>query len=129
MLLQHFFSCSSRSSIGLNATQKFYTNLQAVRWATKKAGGSTSNGRNSIGKRLGVKKFGGEYVIPGNILIRQRGRKYDSGENTKLGRDYTVYSVSEGWVKFVWDQVRKKQIVTVSSINPNIPKKVRAAVE
>lgn len=76
-----------------------------------------------------MKKFGGEYVIPGNILIRQRGRKYDSGENTKLGRDYTVYSVSEGWVKFVWDQVRKKQIVTVSSINPNIPKKVRAAVE
>ena len=69
----------------------------------------------------------GEKVIPGNIIIRQRGRTYDSGENTKLGRDYTVYAVSEGWVKFVWNQVKKKQIVTVSDINPNIPKKIRIA--
>ena len=57
-------------------------NYQSLRMATKKAAGSSRNGRDSPGQRLGVKKFGGEYVIPGNIILRQRGRNFHSGENT-----------------------------------------------
>ena len=91
--------------------------LQNVRLATKKAGGSSRNGRDSIGKRLGVKKLGGQRVSPGHIIIRQRGKTYYNGENTKLGRDYTVYSVAEGYVFFRWDRDRKKQIVSVTPHN------------
>mmetsp|Transcript_31748 Transcript_31748/g.53554 ORF Transcript_31748/g.53554 Transcript_31748/m.53554 type:complete len:136 (-) Transcript_31748:145-552(-) len=103
-------------------------NLQAVRNATKKAGGSTRNGRDSPGQRLGVKKFGGEYVTPGNIIIRQRGRKYHEGTNTKIGRDHTIYSVMEGYVKFTWNRLKKRQIVSVTLENPNIPRTKRPVV-
>ncbi len=68
--------------------------------AHKKAGGSSRNGRNSAGKRLGVKKFGGEHVIPGNIIIRQRGTKYHPGKGVGLGRDFTIFAVVEGHVTF-----------------------------
>jgi large subunit ribosomal protein L27 len=68
--------------------------------AHKKAGGSSRNGRDTAGKRLGVKKFGGELVIPGNILIRQRGTKWHPGRNVGMGRDHTIFSVVEGHVKF-----------------------------
>ena len=68
--------------------------------AHKKAGGSSRNGRDSEGRRLGVKKFGGELVIPGNIIIRQRGTKYYPGENVGMGKDHTIFSVAEGNVKF-----------------------------
>ena len=68
--------------------------------ASKKAAGSTRNGRDSAGKRLGVKRFGGETVLPGTIIVRQRGTKYDLGRNVKMGRDFTIYSVIEGQVKF-----------------------------
>ncbi|GAB3126691.1 50S ribosomal protein L27 [Novispirillum itersonii] len=68
--------------------------------AHKKAGGSSRNGRDSEGKRLGVKKFGGEAVIAGNIIIRQRGTKWHPGENVGLGRDFTIFSVVNGNVKF-----------------------------
>lgn len=68
--------------------------------ASKKAGGSTKNGRDSQSKRLGVKRFGGESVLPGTIIIRQRGTKYHLGNNVKMGRDHTIYSVIEGQVKF-----------------------------
>jgi large subunit ribosomal protein L27 len=108
------------SSINANCA-----NLQAIRFATKKAGGSTRNGRDSVGKRLGVKKFGGEVVTPGHIIIRQRGQKYRHGENTMMGRDHTIFSVAEGYVKFTFDAVRRRQVVSVSSVNPNIPKKIR----
>eukprot|EP01038_Epipyxis_sp_PR26KG_P010333 gene10333-13883_t len=98
---------------------------QIIRWATKKAGGSTRNGRDSIGKRLGLKKFGGEYVIPGNIIIRQRGKTYHNGKNTGIGRDYTVYALSEGYVTFFWDRKRKHQIVSVVPENPNpMPRRI-----
>ena len=66
----------------------------------KKAGGSSRNGRDSEGKRLGVKKFGGEAVLAGNIIIRQRGTKWHPGENVGLGRDFTIFSVVNGNVKF-----------------------------
>jgi large subunit ribosomal protein L27 len=68
--------------------------------ATKKAGGSSKNGRDSIGRRLGVKKYGGEFVIPGNIIIRQRGTAYWPGENVDMGKDHTIFAVAEGNVKF-----------------------------
>lgn len=68
--------------------------------ASKKAGGSTKNGRDSQSKRLGVKRFGGEAVQPGTIIIRQRGTQFHVGNNVKIGRDHTIYSVIEGVVKF-----------------------------
>ena len=68
--------------------------------AHKKAGGSSRNGRDSPGRRLGVKKFGGEVVLAGNILVRQRGTKYRPGANVGIGRDHTLFSLIQGEVKF-----------------------------
>ena len=68
--------------------------------AQKKAGGSSRNGRDSAGRRLGVKKFGGEAVLAGNILIRQRGTKYYPGELVGMGRDHTLFALAEGHVSF-----------------------------
>jgi len=68
--------------------------------AHKKAAGSTRNGRDSQSKRLGVKKFGGEVVIPGNIIVRQRGTKFHPGENVGIGKDHTLFAKSEGNVEF-----------------------------
>lgn len=68
--------------------------------AHKKAGGSSRNGRDSESKRLGVKKFGGERVVPGNIILRQRGTKWHPGANVGLGKDYTIFAITEGTVKF-----------------------------
>uniref|UniRef100_A0A7S3JZ41 50S ribosomal protein L27, chloroplastic n=1 Tax=Aureoumbra lagunensis TaxID=44058 RepID=A0A7S3JZ41_9STRA len=71
-----------------------------VRYASKKAGGSSKNGRKSPGKRLGVKKFGGELVQPGNILVRQRGNRFYPGENVGEGRDHTLFALESGIVVF-----------------------------
>jgi large subunit ribosomal protein L27 len=68
--------------------------------AHKKAGGSSRNGRDSGGQRLGVKKFGGETVVPGNILVRQRGTKFHPGANVGIGRDHTIFATAEGSVEF-----------------------------
>ena len=68
--------------------------------AHKKSGGSSSNGRDSIGRRLGVKKFGGESVIAGNIIIRQRGKKFHPGTNVGMGKDHTIFATTEGKVEF-----------------------------
>ena len=68
--------------------------------APKKAGGSSRNGRDSAGRRLGVKKFGGELVLAGNILVRQRGTKFHPGPNVGMGKDHTLFALSEGHVEF-----------------------------
>ena len=68
--------------------------------AHKKAGGSSRNGRDSIGRRLGVKKFGGESVVPGNIIVRQRGNKWWPGDNVGQGKDHTLFALSGGNVSF-----------------------------
>jgi large subunit ribosomal protein L27 len=68
--------------------------------AHKKGGGSTRNGRDSAGKRLGVKRYGGEHVIPGNIIVRQRGTKFHPGQNVGMGRDHTLFAMIEGYVVF-----------------------------
>ncbi len=78
----------------------------------KKAGGSTRNGRDSHAQRLGVKKFGGEYVITGNILVRQRGTKFTPGENVGRGRDDTLFALKDGVVQFRFYK-RGKQCVDV----------------
>ena len=82
--------------------------------AHKKAGGSSRNGRDSEGRRLGVKKFGGEKVIPGNIIIRQRGTKFYPGDNVGIGKDHTIYALKEGKVKFTTKSLGRK-FVSVNS--------------
>jgi large subunit ribosomal protein L27 len=82
--------------------------------AHKKAGGSSRNGRDSAGRRLGVKKFGGEIVVPGNILVRQRGTKYHPGPNVGMGRDHTIFATIEGEVTFR----RKEKGRTFISVTP-----------
>ncbi|WGH27084.1 MAG: 50S ribosomal protein L27 [Candidatus Shikimatogenerans bostrichidophilus] len=86
--------------------------------AHKKGVGSTKNGRDSIGKRLGVKLFGGQYTKPGNIIVRQRGNKYYSGLNTYLSKDFTIHSKIYGYIKYI-----KKKKKTYISIIPIIKKK------
>jgi len=81
--------------------------------AHKKAGGSSRNGRDTIGKRLGVKAFGGERVRAGSILVRQRGTKWQPGENVGLGRDYTIFALVDGQVAF-----SRKKGKTVISVEP-----------
>ncbi|ETW08249.1 50S ribosomal protein L27 [Aphanomyces invadans] len=97
---------------------------QFVRHASKKSGGSTKNGRDSISKRLGVKKFGGEAVVPGNIIIRQRGTKYHPGKGVGIGRDHTLFATREGYVRFWWNEPKKYQEV---SVNQNRERQRRAA--
>ncbi len=79
--------------------------------AHKKGGGSSRNGRDSKSKRLGIKKFGGEYVIAGNILVRQRGTRIHPGLNVGLGKDYTIFATADGRV--VYDVVRGRKRVSV----------------
>ena len=83
--------------------------------AHKKAGGSSSNGRDSAGRRLGVKKFGGEAVIPGNIIVRQRGTKFHPGSNVGMGKDHTLLALTDGKVAFT----RKTGGRTFANVVPN----------
>ena len=83
--------------------------------ASKKAAGSTKNGRDSQSKRLGVKRFGGETVQPGTILVRQRGTEFFVGNNVRMGRDHTIYSVIEGQVKFERITKQKFKVSVYSS--------------
>jgi large subunit ribosomal protein L27 len=78
--------------------------------AHKKAGGSSRNGRDSIGRRLGVKKFGGETVIAGNIIIRQRGTRVYPGANVGLGRDHTLFATTDGRVRFHAGKLGRKYV-------------------
>ena len=112
---------NSTSRLRQGARELVATVLEQTRTATKKAGGSTKNGRDSPGQRLGVKRFGGEAVWPGHILIRQRGRKVWPGDGVKMGRDHTIYSVSSGWVHFKYNKFKKHQVVSVKDVNPNTP--------
>ena len=84
-----------------------------VRLASKKAGGSTSNGRDSNPKFLGIKKYGGELVRPGNIIARQRGTKWHPGENCGIGTDHTLFSLVDGKVKFTKNRVKGRTIVNI----------------
>jgi large subunit ribosomal protein L27 len=87
--------------------------------AHKKGGGSSRNGRDSNSQRLGVKKFGSEHVIPGNIIVRQRGTKFHPGVNVGMGKDYTIFATAEGYVVFEYapGKAGRKQI----SVYPENP--------
>lgn len=84
--------------------------------AHKKGGGSSRNGRDSQSKRLGVKRFGGELVRAGHILVRQRGSRFQPGTNVGMGRDYTLFATTDGYVKFEYVKRGKKRI----SVYPNM---------
>jgi large subunit ribosomal protein L27 len=80
--------------------------------AHKKAGGSSRNGRDSPGQRLGVKRFGGEAVLAGNIIVRQRGTKFHPGDNVGMGRDHTLFALTDGQVRFA-RKARGRMFVSV----------------
>ena len=81
--------------------------------AHKKAGGSSRNGRDSVSKRLGVKKFGGEQVLAGNIIVRQRGTQFHPGKNTQIGKDYTLFATAPGKVLFEVKGLKKRRTVSI----------------
>ena len=87
--------------------------------AHKKAGGSSRNGRDSIGQRLGVKKFGGQAVLAGNILVRPRGTTVHAGENVGVGKDFTLFALTDGLIKFE-KYSRKNKVKTRVSIVPAV---------
>ncbi|MCY4525441.1 MAG: 50S ribosomal protein L27 [Anaerolineaceae bacterium] len=90
--------------------------------AHKKGGGSSSNGRDSNSKRLGVKRYGGEQVIPGNIIVRQRGTKFHPGAGVGMGRDYTIYATTTGYVAF--ERIRGKRGRQRIAVLPERPQEV-----
>jgi len=94
--------------------------------AHKKAGGSSRNGRDSDGKRLGVKRFGGQKVLSGNILVRQRGTKMDAGQNVGIGRDHTLFATANGVVSF---RTRSGGKVEVNVLPAPAPAPAKAAAE
>ena len=81
--------------------------------AHKKAGGSTRNGRDSVSKRLGVKRFGGEEVKAGNIIVRQRGTRFHAGDNVGIGKDHTLFATADGTVEFVVRGPKNRKFVQV----------------
>ena len=85
--------------------------------AHKKAGGSSRNGRDSAGRRLGVKRFGGEEVVPGNIIVRQRGTKFHPGTNVGIGKDHTLFALTGGKVAFR-ERDKGRMFVSIVSAEP-----------
>ena len=84
--------------------------------ATKKAGGSTRNGRDSQPKYLGVKRYGGQEVLAGEIIVRQRGTRFHAGDGVGLGRDHTHYALVSGFVKFITKGAKNRKFVTIDPI-------------
>lgn len=82
--------------------------------AQKKAGGSSRNGRDSSGRRLGVKKFGGEYVVSGNIIVRQRGTKFHPNLNVGIGKDHTLFALKNGIVRFIKGKNNRRFVSVIS---------------
>ncbi|MDB5443389.1 MAG: ribosomal protein [Phenylobacterium sp.] len=87
--------------------------------AHKKSGGSSRNGRDSAGQRLGVKKFGGEAVLAGNIIVRQRGTKWRPGDNVGVGKDHTLFALVNGAVKFVTKRDDRTYVTVVPAMDAN----------
>ena len=83
--------------------------------AHKKAGGSTSNGRDSNPNMHGVKKFGGQKVVPGNIIVRQSGTKFHPGKNVGMGKDFTLFALTEGNIQFSWYNKKTKMVSVVTA--------------
>ncbi len=83
--------------------------------ATKKAGGSSRNGRDSAGRRLGVKRYGGQLVMPGNIIVRQRGTKIHPGDHVGMGKDHSIFSLTKGKVKFKTSKLNRTFVSVIPS--------------
>ena len=83
--------------------------------ATKKAGGSSKNGRDSAGRRLGVKRYGGQLVVPGNIIVRQRGTKIHPGDHVGIGKDHTIFSLVQGKVQFTTKKLNRTFVSVIPS--------------
>ena len=83
--------------------------------ATKKAGGSSRNGRDSAGRRLGVKRYGGQLVLPGNIIVRQRGTKIHPGNHVSMGRDHSIFSLTKGKVQFKKTKLNRTFVSVIPS--------------
>ena len=83
--------------------------------ATKKAGGSSRNGRDSAGRRLGVKRYGGQLVMPGNIIVRQRGTKIHPGEHVGMGKDHSIFALVKGKVKFKRKRLNRNFVSVIPS--------------
>ena len=83
--------------------------------ATKKAGGSSRNGRDSAGRRLGVKRYAGQLVVPGNILVRQRGTKIHPGNHVGMGRDHSIFSLVKGKVQFKKSKLNRTKVSVIPS--------------
>ena len=84
--------------------------------AHKKAGGSSRNGRDSVSKRLGVKRFGGEHVLAGNIIVRQRGTQFHPGDNVGIGKDHTLFAKTEGTVIFEVKGAARRKMVRIEPV-------------
>jgi len=91
-------------------------NHSQLRWASKKQGGSTQNTKDSNPKMLGVKLYGGQHCIPGNIIVRQRGTEFHPGANVGLGRDHTIYAMAEGHIKFKYSKLTKRRTISVETL-------------
>ena len=95
--------------------------------AHKKAGGSSRNGRDSKGQRRGVKKYGGELVQPGNILVRQVGSKFHAGDNVGTGKDYTLFALKEGHVKFLRKGANKRCFISIVPLETQMQEQAAAS--
>jgi large subunit ribosomal protein L27 len=84
--------------------------------AHKKAGGSSRNGRDSESKRLGVKRYGGQFVLAGNILVRQRGTEFHPGDNVGIGKDHTLFALKDGTVKFTVKGEKRRRTVVIEPV-------------
>lgn len=98
--------------------------------ATKKAGGSSRNGRDSAGRRLGAKKSDGQHAVTGNIIVRQRGTKFHPGTNVGIGKDHTIFALIDGVVEFTYKKGRKviNVVATPNIVNTRPTKKSKASV-
>ena len=94
--------------------------------AHKKAGGRSRNGRDSQGQRRGVKKFGGEFANAGNILVRQVGSRFHAGENVGTGKDYTLFALTDGHVKFLKKGPRKRRYISIVPVESAAPQPAKA---
>ncbi|KAI0273588.1 ribosomal L27 protein-domain-containing protein [Gloeopeniophorella convolvens] len=106
-----------------------FSAIGSVRTATKRAGGSVRNHGGSPGKRLGVKKFSDQYVIPGNIIVRQRGTQFHAGQHVKMGRDHTLFATVPGFVRFYkekWMRGERKFVGIVLSRGEKLPRDEKA---
>jgi len=107
------------------ARSPFHSALGSVRTATKRAGGTVHNHGGSPGKRLGVKKFSDQAVVPGNIIVRQRGTQFHPGQNVGIGRDHTIYALTPGFVRFYkqkWLRGERKFVGVVLHRGEKLPR-------